>query len=1692
MNYLKFKFEKMKRYNFNIKVLMFFLLSFLTINKTYATHIIGGDITYRYISGNQYEITLTLRRDCALGQVGYDNPASLGIFSGANNTFIREVSVPFNAADTVGNTIDNACGIEGFGVCVQSATYKTIVDLPSIPGGYIIAYQRCCRNSSLNNVNVPLESGSTEWIAITEESMNLRNSSPKFILWPDVYICANKPLIFNHSATDIDGDSLVYKICTPFDGATIQFPQPQPPSAPPYNLVQFKNPYSLNDMMGGTPLNIDPISGTITANPNLVGQFLIGICVEEYRNGQLLSTVRRDFQYNVRVCLPPVVANFNPVNNDPCDSLSYAFTNTTENGTSFEWNFNFPSTDPKFISTAQNPTFKFLQSGTYKVRLLARSSTGACDSSIIREIVVRSGGSFPESAINKRLVEICSGTSFDIFTRPDASNQYIWTPTAGLDLSNPANPKFTGTQSTKYQVTITNSLGCSIIDSMEVRVTEKPLPLIISGNRNVCEDGNFSVSGGFNNFEWSKFADFKTIISSTSNLDLKLESLKTKIYVRSVNAVCGNIIDSLEVTRQLINISLPPLGQMCSNSSKSITVVNNNPDHTLTWTFNDPRVTANDNIITVKLSAPDTSSFNITGSVQNQFGCKQDVNIQVDIVVQKPLVLSGDTNVCGAADLNIAGGTNNFEWSNSADFNTIINSSSNLKLKLDSLKTKFFVRSTNPVCGNLVDSIEVINQSLNIVIPPLGQMCSNSSKSITVVNNNPDHTLTWAFNDPRVRANDNIITVKLSAPDTSSFNSTGSVQNQFGCKQDVNIQVDIVVQKPLVLSGDKNVCGEADLNIAGGTNNFEWSNSADFNTIINSSSNLKLKLDSLKTKFFVRSTNPVCGNLVDSIEVINQSLNIVIPPLGQMCSNSSKSITVVNNNPDHTLTWAFNDPRVTASGNEITVKLSPSDTSAFIIAGSVQNQFNCKQDVSIPVDIVVQKPLVLLGDKNVCGEANLNISGGTNNFEWSNSGDFNTILSSTSNLNLKLDALKTKIYVRSTNAICGNLIDSLEINNQSINITIPQDTRICKSGTKDITIINNNPDHNLIWTFNDSRVTVNGNIITIKLLSTDNAPFVLNGTVKNQFDCTQNVIIPINVVVPKTVTFSGQLQSCKDQTMCFSTSGSFEGNLVWNFGTGVASDTAVGNAPCFKFPNAGNYTVRLNNINTECPFDEIVNTITVPEIGDSIVNVSAKIDVCSGDKNVCFTLTGKYVGKLEWNFGDPGSGMANTSEAESPCHVYTTKGTYTVTLKNSGAVCPFKEVKETIQISDKFKIDPIADQVICEGTEITLSAKSNSTGVTYSWVDQTGKVIGTGESIKLKPMSNMEVLLKGINSSGCQDSVQTKISIFKFNYTVDLPAIICPKTDYQIKINITDPANYTFAWSPIELIVNGATTHQPLVRAQQGRTLTVVITDKVTGCKETKNISPNVNNPVVSNFSGNFCANVPSTLTLNISNPNDYTFTWSPLSAIVSGGTTNTPVVRVTQGQQIRVLVKNKTTGCEEELIYIGQLQPPLAVEFVEPNLEVKQGKSATISIKNPVTGSTYVWNTGGTGTSITVSPINNTTYTVTVTDVQGCTGTGQITARVIVIPCTDKEEYLPNAFTPNGDGKNDVLFVKSNVITEMEFVIYNRWGQEVFNTRRIEEGWDGTFEGKLMTPDVYAYYIRATCISGDRFLKKGNVSLLR
>jgi len=120
------------------------------------------------------------------------------------------------------------------------------------------------------------------------------------------------------------------------------------------------------------------------------------------------------------------------------------------------------------------------------------------------------------------------------------------------------------------------------------------------------------------------------------------------------------------------------------------------------------------------------------------------------------------------------------------------------------------------------------------------------------------------------------------------------------------------------------------------------------------------------------------------------------------------------------------------------------------------------------------------------------------------------------------------------------------------------------------------------------------------------------------------------------------------------------------------------------------------------------------------------------------------------------------------------------------------------------------------------------------------------------------------------------------------------------------------------------------------------------------------------------------------------------------------------------------------------------------------------------------------------------TTFIVSVYDEKGCANTDSITIYINDIICAEPYIYIPNAFTPNGDGINDVLFVYGDVITEMYFAIFNRWGQIVFESDNIYEGWDGKFNGNELDPAVFDYYLKATCVGKETFEKKGNITLIR
>lgn len=377
----------MKKQLFRLSVFFLCLMAGYTAS---ATHIVGGELNYKYLGGNNYEIRLTVYRDCYVGVPPFDNPAFVGIFD-SNNNLLQTLQMPFRGLDTLPPAINDPCTIPPLDFCYEVTTYIDTVNLPPRAGGYQISYQRCCRNQNILNIVNPECVGATYYATIPGPEVVAVNSNPVFKLWPPPFICVNKPWVFDHSAIDADGDSLVYELFMPYDGLTapcpvVTNPTPSPasstcpnsvsscppvPVSPPFTPIVWRTPYSTANMLGGVPMQIDPATGRVTATPNLLGYFVIGIKVKEYRNGVFLSETKRDFQLIVKPC-PQVVVAAAQVPQAICETTSVSFTNNSSgsSGLSFNWYFGDPTTQAD-TSHATSPSYTYPSTGSYSVTMVA-------------------------------------------------------------------------------------------------------------------------------------------------------------------------------------------------------------------------------------------------------------------------------------------------------------------------------------------------------------------------------------------------------------------------------------------------------------------------------------------------------------------------------------------------------------------------------------------------------------------------------------------------------------------------------------------------------------------------------------------------------------------------------------------------------------------------------------------------------------------------------------------------------------------------------------------------------------------------------------------------------------------------------------------------------------------------------------------------------------------------------------------------------------------------------------------------------------------------------------------------------------------------------------------------------------------------------------------------------------------------
>lgn len=365
---------------------LFFLYALLP-GAAGATHIVGGEINYEYLGNDTYKITLIVYRDCYYGVPPFDPVASIGVFN-SSNVLLYDLRVDVNADSVlIPPVVSTNCLPPPVDICYRKATYDTILQLPAIVGGYQLAYQRCCRNATLDNIVAPDAQGITIYATIPGSEKFPNNSNPVIKQLPAPFICEDVYLEFDNSATDADGDSLFYEICTPFNGADQGNPNPQPPGTPPYLNVVWAPGFNLQNVMGGVPLTINPFTGKLTATPDNQGQYVYSVCIKEYRNGILLGATKRDFQFNVTPCPNITIASISGDDILCQNNTTVQFSNVSYNATGFFWNFGDNSTLAD-TSILQNPVYTFPSAGAFLVTLIAFNNNPACNDTVTKLVTL--------------------------------------------------------------------------------------------------------------------------------------------------------------------------------------------------------------------------------------------------------------------------------------------------------------------------------------------------------------------------------------------------------------------------------------------------------------------------------------------------------------------------------------------------------------------------------------------------------------------------------------------------------------------------------------------------------------------------------------------------------------------------------------------------------------------------------------------------------------------------------------------------------------------------------------------------------------------------------------------------------------------------------------------------------------------------------------------------------------------------------------------------------------------------------------------------------------------------------------------------------------------------------------------------------------------------------------------------------
>jgi gliding motility-associated-like protein len=635
-----------------VKRIFLYLLFFIFLSKgIYSSHIVGGEMIYDYLGGNNYRITLKLYRDCAPGNANFQGidstRAMISVIEGLSNVVDTVINIGVPVVTSVPATINNPCIQPPGGVCVERAIYTCTINLPPKQGGYYIVYQSCCRNATTINLISGGGQGATYFAQIPGPEVAAVNSSPRFNNFPPIFICNRVMFYFDHSATDPDGDQLVYSLSTPFQGlypgCAIGAPGcPTAATAPPYTPVNYSGNYSGSYPIPGNPaFTVNAASGLLSGKPNLIGQFVIGVCAKEYRNGVLIGTHYRDFQLNTRACNVQVLSLFADQDN-PCNGSTVTFTNQSS-GTLhplvYHWDFGDGATSAD-TSQLTDPSYTYQDTGIYVVTLISGVGN-PCADTCQKTVYVYPPLKVSFNTINKQCLKTNS-FSFNNTGIYINATTFNWSFSAAATpststLKNPSGIVYNQT-GLYFVKLVAKQLTCRDSTTDSVRIIGRPQAKINNLPTGLCDPGRVGFSNGSSsevpmNFNWT-FSNGNTSTTFEPEQIFSPPGIYGATLMVTTSSPC--IDTSLASVSNITVFPAPAAGFSLSPSVTSIfdpqiTFTNFSGGNAISWNYNfGDGGSSNDTNCVYVYGTP--GIYDVVQMVTNKYGCSDTAVREVKIL----------------------------------------------------------------------------------------------------------------------------------------------------------------------------------------------------------------------------------------------------------------------------------------------------------------------------------------------------------------------------------------------------------------------------------------------------------------------------------------------------------------------------------------------------------------------------------------------------------------------------------------------------------------------------------------------------------------------------------------------------------------------------------------------------------------------------------------------------------------------------------------------------------------------------------------------------------------------------------------------------------------------------------------------------------------------------------------------------